>query len=99
MSLSLSDVQRIARLARLEIGPDEAEATLAQLNGIFALIEKMQTMNTVGVAPLATPLASIEEVTLRLREDTVTEVDDREHYQAGAPAVRDGLYLVPRVVE
>jgi aspartyl-tRNA(Asn)/glutamyl-tRNA(Gln) amidotransferase subunit C len=99
MSLKLSDVQGIARLARIELGAAEAEATLAQLNSIFALIEKMQSIPTATVEPLATPMEMIEEVALRLREDVVTEVNDRETYQSQAPAVRDGLYLVPKVIE
>jgi aspartyl-tRNA(Asn)/glutamyl-tRNA(Gln) amidotransferase subunit C len=99
MSLTLSDVQRIARLARLALGDAEARATLDQLNGIFGLIETMQAVDTQGIEPLATPLAAIEEVSLRLREDAITEPNDREAYQESAPAVRDGLYLVPKVIE
>jgi aspartyl-tRNA(Asn)/glutamyl-tRNA(Gln) amidotransferase subunit C len=99
MSLTLQDVHQIARLARLAQTAEEAEATLVQLNDIFALIEKMQAVPTDGVEPLATPLAAIEDVALRLREDVVTEEDARDVYQALAPAVRAGLYLVPKVIE
>jgi aspartyl-tRNA(Asn)/glutamyl-tRNA(Gln) amidotransferase subunit C len=99
MSLTLSDVQRIARLARLALGDAEARATLDQLNGIFGLIETMQAVDTRGIEPLSTPLAAIEDVTLRLREDAITEPNGRETYQESAPAVRDGLYLVPKVIE
>jgi len=99
MSLSLSDVNHIARLARIELSAPEALATLSQLNDIFALIEKMQAVATDGVLPLATPLAAIQDVALRLRADVVTEVDQRVRFQAQAPATQDGLYLVPRVIE
>lgn len=99
MSLSLADVEKIARLARLKLSASEAEATLVQLNGIFALIETMQAVPTDGIEPLATPLAATTDVALRLREDVVTETDRRADYQAVAPAVSDGLYLVPQVIE
>lgn len=99
MSLTLNDVQRIAQLARIELAPGEARATLSQLNNIFGLIEQMQAVDTQGVAPLTTPLAAINEVALRLRDDVVTETNQREAYQKPAPAVQDGLYLVPRVIE
>lgn len=99
MSLSLSDVTHIAQLARIELSAAEASATLSQLNEIFALIEKMQAVATEGVVPLATPLAAIDEVALRMREDKVTESDQRPCFQGQAPAIQDGLYLVPRVIE
>jgi aspartyl-tRNA(Asn)/glutamyl-tRNA(Gln) amidotransferase subunit C len=99
MSLQLTDVQRIAHLARIELAPAEAEATLAQLNNIFGLIEQMQAVDTAGVAPLTTPLAALSEVALRLRDDVVTQTNQREAYQKPAPAVQDGLYLVPKVIE
>lgn len=95
MSLSLDDVQRIARLARLEISSSEAEATQAKLNGIFDLIAQMQAVNTTGVAPMSHP----QDVVQRLREDAVTESDRREAFQAVAPEAEAGLYLVPKVIE
>jgi aspartyl-tRNA(Asn)/glutamyl-tRNA(Gln) amidotransferase subunit C len=99
MSLSESDVTRIARLARIELSPEETVATLAQLNGIFTLIEQMKSLDTSAVEPLATPLAAAREVTLRLRDDAVTESDRRDDFQACAPALAEGLYLVPRVLD
>ena len=99
MSLSLSDVERIAHLARIELASGEAEATLVQLNDIFGLIERMQAVDTENVSPLTTPLAALGDVALRLRDDVVTESGHRDDYQKCAPSVRDGLYLVPRVVE
>jgi aspartyl-tRNA(Asn)/glutamyl-tRNA(Gln) amidotransferase subunit C len=95
MSLSQDDVKRIARLARIEIDDAQAAATQGQLNNIFGLIAAMQAVDTAGVEPMA----HAQEVTQRLREDTVSETDRRAAFQAIAPAVEDGLYLVPRVIE
>ena len=101
MSLTLTDVKRIAHLARLELPDADAEAgpTLERLNTFFGLVEQMQAVDTTGIAPLAHPIEQIEDVALRLREDAVTEIVDREALQRPAPAVQDGLYLVPRVIE
>jgi aspartyl-tRNA(Asn)/glutamyl-tRNA(Gln) amidotransferase subunit C len=99
MSLTRLDVAKIASLARIELSESETDATLLQLQDIFGLIEKMQAVDTKGVAPLTTPLAAIDDVTLRMREDRVTEIDQRDELMALAPASEDGLYLVPRVVE
>ncbi len=99
MALTPQDVSRIANLARLDLRPDEADALLDQLNGFFAIVERMRAVDTVGVEPLYTPLAAVREVPLRLREDRVTEPDRRDANQRSAPAVEDGLYLVPQVIE
>jgi aspartyl-tRNA(Asn)/glutamyl-tRNA(Gln) amidotransferase subunit C len=99
MALTLTDVKRIAHLARLELADDQAERTLAQLNSFFKLVEQMQAVDTGGIAPLAHPIDAIETVPLRLRDDEVTESDRRDDYQRPAPAVQEGLYLVPRVIE
>ena len=100
MSLTLSDVKRIAHLAQLDMDEAHAETALAELNGIFALAEQMQAVDTAGVAPLSQPLAAVLGVLpLRLREDEVTEANRREEYQACAPKAQDGLYLVPKVIE
>ncbi len=100
MSLTLQDVQRIANLARLELGADEAETTLGQLNRIFAMVEQMRTIDTTGVEPLAQPISALmPDLALRLRNDCVSETDRRADYQACAPATEDGLYLVPKVIE
>ncbi len=93
--LSLDDVQRIAHLARLELSEPEAAAMQQQLNGILALVEQMRVVDTSGVEPMAHP----QDVTQRLREDEVSEPDARERFQAIAPKVEDGLYLVPKVIE
>jgi len=104
MSLTLSDVTRIAHLAQLEMSAEQANATLGQLNGIFALAEQMQAVDTNGVEPLSHPLAAHMEalaqpIALRLRDDIATETNHREEYQAVAPKTQDGLYLVPQVIE
>ncbi|GAB4061511.1 Asp-tRNA(Asn)/Glu-tRNA(Gln) amidotransferase subunit GatC [Uliginosibacterium sediminicola] len=95
MSLTLEEVARIARLARIEVSPDEAEATRAKLDGIFGLIAQMQAVDTREVAPMSHP----QDVVQRLRADDVTESNQREAFQAVAPAAESGLYLVPKVIE
>ena len=99
MALTQADVSRIAHLARLELEPAESQAMLAQLNGFFRIVEQMSAVDTRGVEPLYTPLAAVQDAALRLRDDAVTEVDDRARNQASAPAVEDGLFLVPKVIE
>ncbi|HVS27227.1 MAG TPA: Asp-tRNA(Asn)/Glu-tRNA(Gln) amidotransferase subunit GatC [Burkholderiales bacterium] len=95
MPLSLDDVKRIAHLARLEVSEPEAATVLKQLSGIFALIEEIQAVDTSGIEPMA----HAQDVVLRLREDAVTESDQRELFQSVAPQVEAGLYLVPKVIE
>jgi aspartyl-tRNA(Asn)/glutamyl-tRNA(Gln) amidotransferase subunit C len=104
MSLSTSDVKRIAHLARIEVSDAEAEATLHKLSGILGLIEQMQAVDTTGI----TPMSHSQDVTQRLREDKVTATNQRELFQSIAPAVGNGsaepavehgLYLVPKVIE
>ena len=99
MALTPQDVSRIAHLARLELSRDEEAAMLAQLNGFFSIVERMSAVDTSGVEPLYTPLSAVGEVRLRLRDDAVTEADERERNQKSAPAVEDGLFLVPKVIE
>ena len=95
MSLELSDVKRIAHLARIEIDDAGAQTALQQLSGILGLIEEMQAVNTDGIAPMS----HSQGVTQRLREDVVSETNQRELFQSIAPAVENGLYLVPKVIE
>ena len=95
MTISLADVHRIAHLARLEIDARQADDVRAKLDAIFALINELAAVDTTGVVPMA----HAQDVMLPLREDRVTEVDRRAVYQQGAPAVEDGLYLVPKVIE
>ena len=98
MALTPDDVNRIAQLARLELAGAEPAALLAQLNGFFRIVEQMSAVDTSGVEPLYTPLSAIQAVTLRLRDDAVTETDRRELNQRSAPAVEDGLFMVPQVI-
>ena len=99
MALTHQDIERVAHLARLELRPEETEHTLSQLNGFFKLVEQMEAINTDGVEPLAHPAAVLGEVALRLREDIASEPNQREASQVSAPAVENGLFLVPKVIE
>jgi aspartyl-tRNA(Asn)/glutamyl-tRNA(Gln) amidotransferase subunit C len=95
MSLSRDEVKRVAWLARIEITESEAASAERHLNDIFKLIEQMQSVDTGGIAPMA----HAQDVVQRLREDRVTEADQRELFQSVAPQVEGGLYLVPKVIE
>lgn len=100
MSLELTDVKRLARLAQLDLTDEQASKTLTKLNGIFDLVEQLKAVDTSGIEPLNHPIAAHQsDLALRLREDTVTEPNRREDYQKVAPATQDGLYLVPKVIE
>jgi aspartyl-tRNA(Asn)/glutamyl-tRNA(Gln) amidotransferase subunit C len=99
MSLSTQDIARIAHLARLSLSDSEASTMLTQINGFFSLVEQMNAVNTDGVEPLHQPLSAIQDVALRLREDTPRAIDMRDAAQRNSPAVAQGLFLVPRVVE
>ena len=95
MALTLNDVEKIARLSRLYLNDGEKAQTLQELNDIFAMVEKMQSVNTDGIEPMAHP----HEAALRLREDKITETDRSAEYQSVAPEVRNRLYIVPQVIE
>jgi aspartyl-tRNA(Asn)/glutamyl-tRNA(Gln) amidotransferase subunit C len=99
MSLTQSDIGRIANLARLELSSTQSERMLGQLNGFFDIVEQMNAVDTNGVEPLAHPTAVIDHVSLRLRPDVASEPNDREANQRSAPAVERGLFLVPKVIE
>ena len=99
MSLTHDDIARIANLARLELQPNESERMLTQINGFFNIVEAMRAVDTTGVEPLAHPVAAIQDVALRLRDDVVSEPNQREANQRSAPAVERGLFLVPKVIE
>ena len=99
MSLTSSDIGRIANLARLELSSEHSERLLSQLNGFFDIVEQMNAVDTAGVEPLAHPTAVIDHVSLRLRPDVASEPDQREANQKSAPAVERGLFLVPKVIE
>ena len=93
--LSHEEVLRIARLARIEVGDSDVEALRAELNGILGLIDQMRAVDTAGIEPMSHPQAQAQ----RLREDRVSEPDQRDRFQAVAPQVEDGLYLVPKVID
>ena len=95
MALTLDDVQRAAHLARIAIDDAEAEAALTQLTRVFGLIEDMQAVDIAGIEPMA----HAQDLMLRLRDDAVTEGDQRKLFQSVAPEVEAGLYLVPKVIE
>ena len=99
MALIRTDIDRIAHLARLELADDESERMLTQLNGFFEIVAAMRGDGTAAIQPLAHPMAAVADVQLRLREDRVSESDQREANQRSAPAVEAGLFLVPRVIE
>jgi aspartyl-tRNA(Asn)/glutamyl-tRNA(Gln) amidotransferase subunit C len=95
MAIQLDDVRRAAHLARIAVDDAEAESALAQLTRVFGLIGQMQAVDVSGIEPMA----HARDLTLRLRPDVVTESDQRERFQAVAPEVEGGLYLVPKVIE
>ena len=95
MSLSNADVRKVARLARLAMSETEIESARAQLSGIFNLIAEMQAVDTTGIEPMS----HAQDVSQRLREDAVTETNQRGLFQSLAPQTEAGLYLVPQVIE
>ena len=95
MSITENELARIAELARLHIDSDELAALGRRLDDILGMVATLQAADTEGVAPLANPLDAHQP----LRPDVVTEDNRRQEFQALAPAVEDGLYLVPRVIE
>jgi aspartyl-tRNA(Asn)/glutamyl-tRNA(Gln) amidotransferase subunit C len=104
MALEITDIKRIAHLARIEINDAEAQSTLTKLSGIIGLIEQMQAVDTTGIVPMS----HSQDVAQRLRDDVVTKENQREAFQKNAPslgngseerAVDEGLYLVPKVIE
>ncbi|MCZ2723021.1 Asp-tRNA(Asn)/Glu-tRNA(Gln) amidotransferase subunit GatC [Marinomonas sp. 15G1-11] len=95
MSLNKQDVQKIAHLARLSLSDNESEQYQESISSVLTLVEQMQSVNTDGVEPLCNPL----EMTQRLREDAVTESNQRDSYLAIAPQSENGLYLVPQVID
>ena len=99
MSLTPDQIQRIARLARIAVSPAEAQGASAQLNRVLELIDEMQSVDTRGIEPMSHALDARLPMGQRLRADKVTEPDRHTEYQAVAPAVERGLYLVPRVIE
>jgi aspartyl-tRNA(Asn)/glutamyl-tRNA(Gln) amidotransferase subunit C len=99
MSLTSADIDRLAHLARLGLQPEERARLCLQLNDFFGIVEKMRAVDTTGVVPLAHPVDVSGDMGLRLRDDVVSEPNQREANQRSAPAVESGLFLVPKVIE
>lgn len=99
MSLTSTDIARIATLARLELEPAESARLLTQMNDFFSIVETMRAVDTSGIVPLAHPVIALSDFALRLRADVVSEPNQREANQRSAPAVERGLFLVPKVIE
>ena len=99
MSLTPTDIARIANLARLELAPEESERMLTSLNGFFGIVEAMSAVDTSGVEPLAQPTAAVQDVALRLRDDVASEPNNREANMRNAPEAAEGYFLVPKVIE
>ena len=95
MSLTPDQLQRIAMLARVDVSADELRGVTERLNRVLGLIDQLQSVDTQGIEPMSHAL----DVVQRLRPDEVTETDRRDDFQKGAPAVENGLYLVPKVIE
>jgi aspartyl-tRNA(Asn)/glutamyl-tRNA(Gln) amidotransferase subunit C len=95
MSLSIADVEKVARLARLAMTEQEIQTAQAQLSNIFGLIAEMQAVDTTGIEPMS----HSQDLSQRLRDDNVSEANQREAFQTIAPQTEAGLYLVPQVIE
>lgn len=99
MALTQDDIARIANLARLELSNNESEHMLTNLNQFFDVVEQIRAVDTSGGTPLSHPVAAIQDIQLRLRDDVVSETNNREANQKSAPAVENGMFLVPKVIE
>ncbi|WP_166254106.1 Asp-tRNA(Asn)/Glu-tRNA(Gln) amidotransferase subunit GatC [Marinobacter salicampi] len=95
MAISREDIEKVALLARIKVDTDQVSALEKDLGNILNLVDQLQAADTSQTEPMAHPLDAVQ----RLRPDTVTETNQREAFQAIAPATEDGLYLVPRVIE
>ena len=95
MSIDKTTIENIAKLARIRVTDDQIPALTESLTDILTMIDKLQSADTEGVAPMANPM----DATQRLRADQINETDQREAFQAIAPATENGLYLVPKVIE
>lgn len=95
MSIEQSDIQSIAELARIRVSDDQLDEVTDRIRDILSMVDQLQAADTANIEPMANPL----DATARLRADEVTETNQREAFQAIAPAVENGLYLVPKVIE
>jgi len=95
VTIEQEDLQKIAYLAKLQIAENQTESLTQDLSNILSLVDQLQSVDTSGIAPMAHPM----DATQRLRPDEVTESNQRDRFQAVAPATENGLYLVPQVIE
>lgn len=95
MAVDRAEVEKIANLARIKIEDSAVEEVTQSISDILAMVDKMQQVDTTGIAPMANAL----DATQRLRADEVTEENNREALQSQAPATENGLILVPKVIE
>ena len=95
MAIDQQEIEKIAQLARIRIADNQIGEVTQRITDILAMVDQLQAADTAGVEPMANPL----DATQRLRPDEVTEQDRRAAFQDIAPAVEDGLYLVPKVIE
>jgi aspartyl-tRNA(Asn)/glutamyl-tRNA(Gln) amidotransferase subunit C len=95
MSVTSSDIAKLARLARIQISETAANEAAQSISDVLALVDQLQAVNTDGVTPMAHPMDAVQ----RLRPDVITETNQRELFQSIAPATQEGLYLVPQVIE
>lgn len=93
--MNSSDIEKLANLARLKINEETVAETTKSITEVLTLIDQLQAAETTDIAPMAHPFDAVQ----RLRADTVTEVNEREKFQAIAPAIENGLYLVPKVID
>lgn len=95
MTIERADIEKLAELARIRITEENIAATTRSLGNVLQLVDQLQAADTTGIAPMAHPLDAVQ----RLRPDVVSESDQREAFQAIAPATENGLYLVPKVID
>ncbi|MGD9660450.1 MAG: Asp-tRNA(Asn)/Glu-tRNA(Gln) amidotransferase subunit GatC [Porticoccaceae bacterium] len=95
MTIERADIEKLAQLARIQITEDQITVTTNSIANVLNLVDQLQAANTDGVKPMAHPLDAVQ----RLRADEVTEINQRDAFQAIAPATENGLYLVPKVIE
>ena len=95
MAIERDEIEKLAGLARIRIAEDQMDNLTARITAILGMVDQLQAVDTSDVAPMANPL----DATARLRADKITETDRREAFQAIAPAVERGLYLVPKVID
>ncbi len=102
MAITEQDVDRIARLARIQLTPEQNARSQQEFTGILNLIQQLQAVDTTGIEPMAHPLADRQDITLRLRSDVARPTATHQEQQAlmaNAPGQQDGLFLVPTVIE